>query len=1329
MEFRQKTYCENPREKASAISVLFFLWTYAIFQKGYSKLFGIEDLCAPLKNDRSETVGNNLQASWEQEIKDKRKRKSKATPSLLKALYNTFKIEFFYLGIVHILKEIVLGISRPWVLGIFLSYFKVASTTSTETAAYAGAALVTITFFNSLLNAHYNTMSSHIGLRMRAAVCSLVFRKCLKLDMISTRETAPGQIVNLVSNDVSRFDLVTVTSHFMWSSPIITLMVTYIIYEDIGNAAFFGLAAAFCVIPLQSYAGKITCRYRMSIARKTDIRVRLMDEVIAGIQVIKMYAWEKPFTRLVNEARKTEIGIVQKTSYLRGLYMTFNLFTTRMALFCTLTSFIFFGGKLSTDRVFVVAAYFNLLAHTMCGMFVRGFAEICEAFVSIRRLQNFLLLTEHEPRKIDCVHPHGKGHVLLDNVTAQWSLQNADLTLNAVSIYVKPKQLVCVIGSIGAGKTSLLHIILNELRLSSGRVSLGGTVSYASQEPWIFAATIRQNILFGLPYIRRRYAEVIRVCALQDDLDCLPNGDFTVVGERGASLSGGQKARINLARAVYKNADIYLLDDPLSAVDMHVGKHLFEDCISGFLKDKTRILVTHQLQYLNHVDQILFLNNGVLQASCNFANLKQDVVEYTNIIANSVSTCIENNNRNSKNHIGNNLEMSDGPGLQPLMRLMSQSSIKSLKSVQCIDDTASICPDPEDCTDEDYIYRSANKTSVYCSYFSAGTNMYILFGCLVLFAVAQIIASLCDYWVSYWATREEYRQFDILKNNTAFVHLYGESTFFKIVNSTMHSHVHLLSTESYIAIYSALIISLFIAGISRATAFYSACMRCSKGIHKKMFEAVVHSPLAFFNANPSGRILNRFSKDMGAVDEVLPKAMLDAAQGVMQVSGALIVSLSVNPLFSIPVMILLYLFWRLSKAYLRTSKSLKYLEGVTRSPVFTHLNACLHGLPTIRAHGAAQTLIEEFDYHQDLHSSTWHLFVYTNMGFAYLIDFLCLLYLSTILISFFFFADIGGKVGLAVTQTMTLMGVVQWAMRQAAEVENHMISVKRLVEYTRLEPESNVKPDYEVKMGVWPVRGKVEFKSVSVRYLHGPRVIRNLNIEIQPKEKIGIVGRTGAGKSSLIAALFRLAEVEGVILIDERNCQDVPLNCLRSNISIIPQDPVLFSGTLRKNLDPFEQYPDYVLWTALQEVELKDMIMEGPGLNMTVYEGGSNFSVGQRQLICLARAIVRNNVILVLDEATANVDPKTDLLIQSTIRKKFADCTVLTIAHRLYTIMDSDKVLVMDSGEAVEYGHPGDLLSQPSGFFKDLVNETGPNMSQDLIRIAMDRRNTNSPSS
>ncbi|KAL1455317.1 hypothetical protein WDU94_009420, partial [Cyamophila willieti] len=757
----------------------------------------------------------------------------------------------------------------------------------------------------------------------------------------------------------------------------------------------------------------------------------------------------------------------------------------------------------------------------------------------------------------------------------------------------------------------------------------------------------------------------------------------------------------------------------------------------GFLKDKTRILVTHQLQYLSHVDQIIFLNNGVLQASCDFQNLKQNVVEYTNIIANSVTTCVENNKNSTKNnnYIGNNnninsgLENGDCQPIQPLMRLMSQSSVMSRRSL-CLDaDNISISPDIEDCTDEDLIYRASDfsnssKRSVYASYFAAGTNIYILIGCLILFATAQVMASLCDYWVSYWATREEYRQFEIMKNDTAFVAMYGKSTFFKIVNSTMHRHVQLLSTENYIGIYFGLIVGLLVAGISRSTAFYSACMSCSKGIHKKMFEAVVYSPLAFFSTNPSGRILNRFSKDMGAVDEVLPKSMLDAAQGIMQVSGALIVSLSVNPLFSIPVLILLYLFWRLSKAYLRTSKSLKYLEGVTRSPVFTHLNACLQGLPTIRAHGAAKTLVEEFDYHQvkDLHSSTWFLFVFTNMGFAYLIDLLCLLYLGTILVSFFFFADIGGKVGLAVTQTMTLMGVVQWAMRQAAEVENHMISVKRLVEYTQLEPETDTRTDYDDDEP-WPVVGKIEFDDMSVRYLGGPRVIKNLTITIHPKEKVGIVGRTGAGKSSLIAAIFRLAQVEGFIRIDDRDTQDVTLNRLRSNISIIPQDPVLFSGTLRKNLDPFEKYPDIVLWTALQEVELKDMIMDGAGLNMTVYEGGTNFSVGQRQLICLARAIVRNNVILILDEATANVDPKTDLLIQRTIRKKFADCTVLTIAHRLYTIMDSDKVLVMDAGMAVEYGHPGDLLLQPHGYFKDLVAETGPNMSADLTRLVLDRRN------
>lgn len=396
---------------------------------------------------------------------------------------------------------------------------------------------------------------------------------------------------------------------------------------------------------------------------------------------------------------------------------------------------------------------------------------------------------------------------------------------------------------------------------------------------------------------------------------------------------------------------------------------------------------------------------------------------------------------------------------------------------------------------------------------------------------------------------------------------------------------------------------------------------------------------------------------------------------------------------------------------------------MARSPVFSHLNASLQGLTTIRAFQAQDILTSEFDGHQDAHSSTWYMFLAMSRAFGFWLDLVCLAYIAMVVLSFLFL-DLhvfGGNVGLSITQAIGLTGMLQFGMKQSAELENIMTCVERVLEYSRLESEPPLEsPPGKSPPAPWPKDGKVEFCNVSLSYApHMPRVLKNVSFKVQPREKVGIVGRTGSGKTSLIMALFRLHEFEGDILIDDIALRNVGLHQFRSKISIIPQEPVLFSGTIRKNLDPFDEFTDDVLWNALEEVEMKDVVKDlTGGLSWKLAEGGSNFSVGQRQLICLARAIIRNNRILVLDEATANVDPQTDALIQTTIRSKFADCTVLTIAHRLHTVMDSDKLLVMDAGVLVEFDHPHVLLGNKHGFFYRMVKESGRITADSLHRIA-----------
>ncbi|XP_046746117.1 ATP-binding cassette sub-family C member 4-like isoform X1 [Diprion similis] len=1394
----------NPRKKANIISVLTWWWTIELFKKGYRKVLIADDLHDPLSEDRSTALGDRLEKQWNYELKTARK--CGRQPSLLKTIFLTFRWEYFMLGLMQVLNEFVIRLGTPILLGGLLSYFKKNTNVTIEEALYyaGGIALASAVNVITLNQAIFGAF--HIGGRIRVAVCSLVYRKALNLSMTALGETAPGKVVNLVANDVNRFDVVSVFLHYLWSAPISTLIITYFLYNKAGWAGIIGIAAVFIVVPLQSYLGKLSSKYRLQTALKTDERVQLMDEIVSGVQVIKMYAWEKPFCALIELARKLELRVVTKTSYIRGIYMSFNLFTTRMALWGTMIAMVFFDQELTADTIFVISAYFNILAQTMSSMFVRGVAETAECMVAVRRLQYFLMYDEFQkvightkhssenninrgsmqsinqvPKSdlpyiddelidknavpddysreksngvailasdllkdtVDLVNEKSKNMtdnkialnkeqwaIKLTNVTAKWEPYNPEKTLDSVNLQFGKGKLYAVIGMVGAGKSSLLSVLLGELPLSEtkefGDVEVKGGLSYAGQDAWVFGATVRQNIIFGQPYERQRYHRVTKACALLSDFEQFPQGDLTIVGDRGSSLSGGQRARINLARAVYRQADIYLLDDPLSAVDAHVGKHLFEECIQRYLAGKTRILVTHQLQYLQGVDAIILLNQGRAETFSNYQELLASYPDYEAL----VGTMGEGDASASERGL---------PNEKGMRRQYSSTSHRS----QTPDASGSIDTDMEDEDEEneglDTVEGTSRGTiqgSVFLKYFQAGGSLFIAFTVAVLFIATQVAASLNDMFVSYWVDKEESRgkilvSFEESLNGPAE----GKNVSSNLLQETRETQF-LLSTETYMYIYTGILVALFVTAIARSMLFYKLCMWSSQSLHDRMFGSLIRTSMRFFDTNPSGRILNRFSKDMGAIDELLPKALLDAGQVIMLMIGSLIVACTVNPMFLIPVVVMGAIFAWIRKVYLRTSKNVKRLEGITRSPVFTHLNATLNGLSTIRAYGAQDILKYEFDKHQDLHTSSWYMFITTSTAFGFSLDFFCLIFITLVTFSFILIKGnfSGSEVGLAITQAMALTGVIQWGMRQSAEVANQLMSVERVIEYTQLPPEPNLRDKGIIKKSKakstsqppppppqdWPSHGCVRLTDVYMRYVEDEApVLKGLNLVIRPGEKVGIVGRTGAGKSSLISALFRLAKIEGSMQIDDIDTGSICLEDLRARISIIPQDPVLFSGTLRRNLDPFEEFPDRLLWEALDEVELKEAITTGAnGLDSRVLKGGSNYSVGQRQLVCLARAILRNNRILMLDEATANVDPHTDALIQRTIRTKFASCTVLTVAHRLNTIMDSDKVLLMDRGRMAEYDHPYLLLQNEYGHFSSMVKETGRAMYEQLAKIA-----------
>uniref|UniRef100_A0A1A9X4D6 Multidrug resistance-associated protein lethal(2)03659 n=1 Tax=Glossina brevipalpis TaxID=37001 RepID=A0A1A9X4D6_9MUSC len=1300
--FKADELAENPRETAGILSSLTF--TMPTFFKGCKRVLNEGDLYQVLKEHKSSLIGHKLNHAWEVECKKQKHKKN--GPSLLKVLLKVFGGNFILLAVGLVIMELGLKISQPLFLGKLVAAYSKVDDVNNDTETYDiylyALGVILTNAFNVFI-VHPNMMGlMHLGMKIRIALCSLIYRKALRLSKTALGHTTTGQILNLMSNDVGRFDTSIFHLHYLWIGPLQVIIVTYLVYREIGISSIFGVAVMVLFVPLQMFLGKKASNLRLLTALRTDERVRMMTEILNGIQVIKMYAWEIPFSKMVQYCRQKEMGIIRYVNYIRGVMLGFIIFLTRFSIFASLVSYVLLGSFISAEKAFVITAYYNTLRVAMTVFFPAGITQFAETWVSIKRLQKYMLLEETNLSQKSLMQAESKGlnvedtfpfiykprknsGVIIENLSAKWDPNSIENTLETINLHIKPKCLVAVIGPVGAGKSSLIQTILGELpTANSDSVRVDGVISYASQEPWLFTGTVRQNILFGLRMDRQRYRTVIRKCALERDFELLPYGDRTVVGERGASLSGGQKARINLARAVYRQADIYLLDDPLSAVDSHVARHLFDQCMRNYLSEKIVILVTHQLQFLEQADLIVIMDQGRITAKGTFESMSQSGLDFAKLLSHTKEEDVGDtiSLRSAEERLSSKYRKDDS--------FLRQTSITSRLSL-----TESASEEVPKQVEES---REEGKIGwkLYHKYFKA-SGSYLMVVAVIYFCVSsQILASAGDY---YLVNKNEGNPFDITETTT--------------------------TDRIDIYIFTGLTLGLIMFTLIRTFLFFGLAMRSSTNLHNDMFVGITRAPMYFFNTNPSGRILNRFSKDLGQVDEILPNVMLDVIQIFLSLTGILIVLCLINPWYILATGITGVIFYFLRSFYLKTSRDVKRLEGVARSPIYTHLSASLNGLATVRAFGAEQILISEFDNYQDLHSASFYMFLTTSRAFGYWLDCWCVLYLAVITLSFFLFdAGSSGDVGLAITQAMGMTGMVQWGMRQSAELENTMTSVERVVDYGTIQPEGELETQSDKKPSqTWPEKGHIVLENLSLRYSPEPKsetVLKSLNLEIKPGEKIGIVGRTGAGKSSLINALFRLSYTDGSVIIDQLNTNDLGLHDLRKKISIIPQEPVLFSGSMRYNLDPFNEYSDEKLWKALEEVKLKQAIAEMPqGLLSTITESGQNFSVGQRQMVCLARAILRENRILVMDEATANVDPQTDALVQITIRQKFRDCTVLTIAHRLNTIMDSDKVLVMDAGRAVEFAAPYELLTESRmKIFYNMVKQTGQTNFENLLKIA-----------
>uniref|UniRef100_A0A8C1YF29 ABC-type glutathione-S-conjugate transporter n=1 Tax=Cyprinus carpio TaxID=7962 RepID=A0A8C1YF29_CYPCA len=921
-------------------------------------------------------------------------------------------------------------------------------------------------------------------------------------------------------------------------------------------------------------------------------------------------------------------------------------------------------------------------------------------YVSLKRIQDFLSHDELDPESVDRRNnASGNGAEFLRK-TVMLKQSNSTRAPLIINVMVPQGSLLAVVGHVGCGKTSLVSALLGEMEKQEGQISIRGSVAYVPQQAWIQNATLRDNILFGRPYVEQKYRCVLEACALTPDLEVLPGGDQTEIGEKGINLSGGQRQRVSLARALYSDADVYLLDDPLSAVDAHVAKHIFDKVIGpeGALKGKTRILVTHGISFLPQVDNILVMVDGRVSEMGSYQDLLKQNGAFAEFLRNySLEDIIEDDEEEfPEDALSNHTDMVDNEPVvnearRQFMRQMSimsndlENPKKMSRRRRCSERKHPESPTEKKELKVDKLIQAETtetgrvKFKVYWEYAKAVGPFLSLFICF-LYGCQSASAIGANFWLSEWT------------------------------NDAQHNRTQ-DQVSMRVGVYAALGISQGVLVMFSSFTLALGKIQAARKLHQTLLDNKFHTPQSFFDTTPIGRIINRFSKDIYVIDEVLPSTILMFLGTFFASVSTMIVIICSTPIFALVIgpLALIYVF--VQRFYVATSRQLKRLESVSRSPIYSHFSETITGTSVIRAYGRNAAFVLMSDMKVDENQKSYYPGIVSNRWLGVRIEFIgnCIVLFAAL------FAVIGkdklspGLVGLSVSYALQVTMSLNWMVRMTSDLESNIVAVERVKEYSETQTEAPWIVKDKQPPPDWPPKGDVEFVDYSVRYREGlDLVLRNISLKVKGGEKIGIVGRTGAGKSSMTLCLFRLLEAaDGEIVIDEVKISEIGLHDLRSKLTIIPQEPVLFSGTLRMNLDPFEKYSDEEVWKVLELSHLKKFVSNQTSkLELECSEGGENLSVGQRQLVCLARALLRKTRILVLDEATAAVDLETDDLIQSTIRTQFEDCTVFTIAHRLNTIMDYTRVLVLDKGQIAEFDTPTNLISQ-KGIFYGMAKDAG----------------------
>lgn len=1261
---------DSPYGNASLVQLVTFSWLNPLFDLGIKKPIDQDEVPDVDVKDSAGFLSKDFDECLEYvKINDET-----ATPSIYKAMY-LFARKKAAINALFAITSAATSYVGPYLINDFVSFLNNKKFRTIESGYLLALGFLGAKVVETIAQRQWIFGARQLGLRLRAALISHIYKKGLILSSQSRQSRTTGEIMNYMSVDVQRITDLVWYLNTLWMLPVQISLALYILHMNLGKGALVALAVTVIIMAGNIPLTRFQKNYQTKIMEAKDDRMKSTTEVLRNMKTLKLQAWDSHYLQKIVSLRKTEHSWLWKSLRLSALSAFVFWGSPTFISVITFGGCVLMGIPLTAGRVLSALATFRMLQDPIFNL-PDLLNAIAQGKVSADRISSYLQEDELRSDAVEFVPSNEtEFHVEIDHGKFRWDTESQIPTLDQIQLQVKRGMKVAICGTVGSGKSSLLSCILGEMQKLSGVVKISGSKAYVPQSPWILTGNIRENILFGYPFVSSKYDRTIEACALIKDFDLFAAGDLTEIGERGINMSGGQKQRIQIARAVYQDADIYLLDDPFSAVDAHTGTQLFQDCLMGVLKDKTILYVTHQVEFLPAADLILVMQHGKIGQAGTFEELLKQNIGFEVLVgahsqAIDAVLTVESSSRTSE-CVGFDNETDTDTNTNQEFLHTKQDSEHSL----CVEITEK---EGRLVQDEEREKGSIGK-EIYMSYLTTVKGGALVPVILLAQTSFQVLQVASNYWMA-WACPT------------------GE-------DKPMAGMKFVLLIYTLLAVVSSLCV------LVRASFVAIAGLQTSEKLFSRMLNSIFRAPMAFFDSTPAGRILNRASTDQSVLDLEMANKLGWCAFSIIQLLGTITVMSQVAWEVFVIFIPVTAICIRYQQYYIPTARELARLAGIQRAPILHHFAESLSGAASIRAFDQQERFTDANLCLIDNHSRPWfhnvsamewlsfRLNQLSNFVFAFSLVLLVTLPEGIINPSI---------AGLAVTYGINLNVLQASVIWNICNAENKMISVERILQYSNIASESPLVIEDSKPPAYWPDIGNICLKNLQIRYAeHLPLVLKNITCTFPGRKKIGVVGRTGSGKSTLIQAIFRIVESgEGSIIIDDVDISKIGLHDLRSRLSIIPQDPTMFEGTVRGNFDPLEQYTDHEIWQALDKCQLGCTVRQKPEkLESAVVENGDNWSVGQRQLFCLGRALLKKSRILILDEATASVDSATDGAIQKIISQEFKDRTVVTIAHRIHTVIDSDLVLVLSDGRIAEYDTPAKLLERENSFFSRLIKE------------------------